>query len=83
MILHGDNDTHAPVEGARALVRGLRATSSQPVVYAELPGAQHSFDVFHSIRFEIVIDAVESFTASVRARRVSARGTPASPSCRA
>jgi hypothetical protein len=30
----------------------LRQVSSQPVVYAGLPGAQHSFDLFHSIRFE-------------------------------
>ena len=36
-------------------------TSLRPVVYAELPGAQHSFDLFHSIRFERVIDAIEAF----------------------
>ncbi len=61
LLVHGDHDTYMPVEGARALVEDLRATSSHPVAYAELPGAQHSFDLFHSIRFEIVVDAIESF----------------------
>lgn len=31
-----------------------------------LPGAQHSFDVSYSIRFEAVIDAVVTFTGWVR-----------------
>jgi acetyl esterase/lipase len=65
-VVHGDHDTYTPVEGARALVDGLLATSSQPVAYAELPGAQHSFDLFHSIRFEAVVDAIEAFAAHVR-----------------
>src|SRR5699024_5246760 len=36
--------------------------SDQPVVYAELPGTQHSFDVFHSVRFHAITDAIVSFT---------------------
>jgi hypothetical protein len=32
-----------------------------------LPGAQHVFDLFHSIRFEAVVDAIERFSAAVRA----------------
>lgn len=75
-VIHGDHDTYTPVEGARRFVAGLRASSTNPVAYAELPGAQHSFDLFHSIRFEIVIDAIESFTASVRARSVGSPTTP-------
>jgi hypothetical protein len=39
------------------------------VVYAELPGAQHAFDLFHSLRFEAVVDAAEAFTAWVRTTR--------------
>ena len=65
-ILHGDQDTYTPVEGARLLVEHLRATSTQPVAYAELHGAQHSFDLFHSIRFETIVDAIQQFTARVR-----------------
>jgi hypothetical protein len=39
------------------------------MVYAELPGGQHSFDLFHSIRFETVVDGIEAFTAWVISRR--------------
>jgi acetyl esterase/lipase len=56
------------VEDARRFVEQLRSTSSNPVVYAELPGAQHSFDLFHSIRFETVVDGIEAFAAWVRSR---------------
>jgi len=59
----------AAVEGARRLVSNLRASSTQPVAYAELPGAQHSFDLFHSIRFDTTVNAIEAFAASIRTRR--------------
>jgi acetyl esterase/lipase len=65
LVAHGDQDTFALVDGARAFVKTLRSRSTQPVVYAELPGGQHSFDLFHSLRFEAVVDAVEAFTAWV------------------
>ena len=67
-VVHGDHDTYTSAEGARALVDHLRAVSSDPIVYAELPGAQHSFDLFHSVRFETVIDGIEAFAAWVRSR---------------
>ena len=54
------------VEDARHFVEQLRDVSSNPVVYAELPGAQHTFDLFHSLRFEAVVDAIEAFAAWVR-----------------
>jgi acetyl esterase/lipase len=65
-IAHGDHDTKVLVEDARLFVEKLRSTSSSPVVYAELPGGQHSFDLFHSLRFEAVVDAIEAFAAWVR-----------------
>lgn len=65
-VAHGDNDTIVIVEDARKFVKKLKSTSSNPVVYAELPGAQHSFDLFHSIRFHSVIDGIEAFAAWVR-----------------
>lgn len=49
------------VEDARHFVEQLRRVSSQPVVYAELPGAQHTFDLFHSLRFASVVAGIESF----------------------
>jgi dipeptidyl aminopeptidase/acylaminoacyl peptidase len=66
--VHGDQDTLVIVEDARRFVEKLFATSSNPVVYAELPGAQHGFDLFRSRRFETVIDAIEAFAAWAMSR---------------
>jgi acetyl esterase/lipase len=68
LVAHGVQDTLVLVEDARRFVERLGSSSSNPVVYAELPGAQHAFDLFHSIRFETVVDAIEAFTAWVRSR---------------
>ncbi len=46
------------MEHARDFVERLRSVSANPVVYLELPGGQHSFDIFHSVRFETVVEAV-------------------------
>ena len=65
-VAHGDQDTFVPVVGARRFVERLQRGSSDAVVYVELPGGQHTFDLFHSIRFETLIDAIEAFAAWVR-----------------
>lgn len=67
-IAHGAKDSLAYVETARRFAAYLRAGSSQPVVYAELPGGQHSFDLFHSLRFSAVVDGTEVFLKSLIAR---------------
>lgn len=68
-VAHGDHDTVAPLDVVLPLVEGLRRTSRSPVVHAELPGAQHGFDLYHSVRFETLINGVEAFTAWVRTSR--------------
>lgn len=68
MVIHGTNDCLVPVEQARSFVELLRGASDEPVVYAELPGAQHAFDVFASPRSLAAVDAVERFLAVVHAR---------------
>jgi acetyl esterase/lipase len=65
LVVHGEKDILAPVSDARAFVERVRAVSSRPVSYAELPGAHHDFDMFESIRSAAVSQAVEQFTASV------------------
>jgi acetyl esterase/lipase len=65
LVIHGDCDILAPVEDARVFVESLRRESESPVLYAELPGAQHGFDVFHCLREQHVIDAVERFVQAV------------------
>jgi acetyl esterase/lipase len=81
LVVHGDKDTLVLVEDARHFVERLQGASSNPVVYAELPGAQHTFDLFHSLRFEAVIDAIEAFAGWVRANGAQPRfaGEPPDP----
>ncbi|GEC08580.1 hypothetical protein SSP24_62350 [Streptomyces spinoverrucosus] len=73
-MAHGDNDTVVLVEGARHFADKLVHVSSHPVVYVELPGAQHAFDLFHSLRFETVVNAVEVFAAWVRSTQAGSQG---------
>lgn len=74
-VLHGTNDVLVPVEQARSFVRALRTVSRNPVVYAELPRAQHAFDVLPSVRVHHTVLAVERFLAVVRSEHGGA--TPA------
>jgi acetyl esterase/lipase len=67
-VLHGTNDSLVPVEQARAFTARLGEVSRQPVVYAELPFAQHAFDIFSSPRAAHAAVAVEQFLAEVYAR---------------
>lgn len=71
-VAHGDRDGIVPVGDARAFVGRLRSASGSAVVYAELPGGQHLFDLFRSCRFEAVIDRVEAFAAWVRSSPLEA-----------
>ncbi|WP_435769162.1 alpha/beta hydrolase fold domain-containing protein [Nocardioides sp. SYSU DS0651] len=60
-VIHGARDTLVDPRQARSFVDALRATSKRTVVYAELPGAQHAFDVFPSIRSQHLVRATERF----------------------
>jgi acetyl esterase/lipase len=64
-VLHGTNDSLIPVEQARAFTARLREVSRQPVAYAELPFAQHAFDIFGSVRATHAAVAVEQFLAEI------------------
>jgi len=60
-VIHGASDTLVSIHQARAFVAKLREVSKRSVVYAELPGTQHAFDVFPSIRSAHVVRAVDRF----------------------
>lgn len=60
-VIHGASDTLVDVGQARAFVDRLREVSNSSVVYAELPGAQHAFDTFPSIRSAHVVRAIERY----------------------
>lgn len=61
LIVHGTRDTVTPVEDARLFAQRLGTASRNPVLYAELHGAQHAFDVFPSIRTAKLVEGVERF----------------------
>jgi acetyl esterase/lipase len=60
-VIHGAGDTMVDVGQARAFVDRLRRVSKKSVVYAELPGAQHAFDMFPSIRSAHVVRGIERY----------------------
>jgi len=66
-VLHGTNDSLVPVEQARSFTARLAEVSRQPVVYAELPYAQHAFEIFGSARAAHAAVAVEQFLAETYA----------------
>ncbi len=73
LVIHGDRDTLAPLPDARLFVEKLRETSRAPVLYAELAGGQHAFDVFPSPRSVPVIEGVERFLFATHAAWQGAR----------
>lgn len=58
-VIHGAHDGLVSVRQARAFVARLREVSDGVVTYLELPGTQHAFEVFSSIRSQQVVRAVE------------------------
>jgi acetyl esterase/lipase len=65
LVVHGEKDMRISPSDVRAFVERVRAASVHPVIYAELPGAHHDFDMYESIRSASVGKAVEQFTARV------------------
>ena len=68
-VIHGAGDSVVPVAEARYFVDALRRESANPVAYAEIPGANHAFDVLDSLRTHYVISGIERFLDSIRQRR--------------
>ncbi len=66
-VLHGRDDSLIPVSEARDFVSALREVSTSPVAYAELPGAQHAFDIFGSPRARHSATAIGRFLSWVYA----------------
>lgn len=79
-VIHGSHDALAFVEDARLFVAALRGASREPVVYAEIPHAQHAFDVFHNHRTASAVGSVSWFLEWVRGRPPGARPTRATTS---
>jgi acetyl esterase/lipase len=65
MVFHGERDTLVPPDDARTFVRRLEAASESEVLYVELPGAEHAFDLFPSLRTARVVEGIERFLRTV------------------
>ncbi len=63
LVIHGENDLLVPASRAHEFVERMRAGSSRPAHYVELPGGHHDFDLYESIRSSAVSTAVERFIA--------------------
>jgi acetyl esterase/lipase len=60
-LIHGEIDTFAHVEEGRRMAMRLRQVSTEPVAYAEIPGAQHAYDIFLSRRALETVRAISRF----------------------
>ena len=67
-VIQGSHDSLVWVEEARVFVSALQGVASEPVAYAELPGAQHAFEIFHSVRTDHTVNAVSHFLEHCHAR---------------
>jgi acetyl esterase/lipase len=65
-VIHGASDSVVPTAEADQFVTALRAVSASPVAYAEIPGANHAFDVVDSLRTHYVISGVHRFLDAMR-----------------
>jgi hypothetical protein len=75
-VIHGDRDVLVPVPIARSFVARLREVSQRAVVYAELRGAQHAFEVFPSFRTVHTVEYVERFLHHVHAEYLARSTDP-------
>ncbi|MGE2736179.1 alpha/beta hydrolase [Mycolicibacterium vaccae] len=74
-ILHGRDDSIIPVPEGREFASAMEKVSTSPVVYAEIPHAQHAFDFYYgSPRAHYTAQAVEEFLSWVQARRKGLTG---------
>ncbi|HEX4360506.1 MAG TPA: alpha/beta hydrolase [Pseudonocardia sp.] len=71
-VVHGSTDAIVGVEQSRRFVAALRKSSPSVVGYAELPHAQHGFDVLATARTAYTVDAAYRFLDSVWRRSVAA-----------
>ncbi|MEU0497315.1 alpha/beta hydrolase [Mycobacterium sp. NPDC006124] len=68
-VLHGTDDSIIPVQEGRVFAEALEKASDNPVVYAEIPHAQHAFDFFGSPHGHYTATAVAHFLDWVKAKR--------------
>ena len=64
-VIHGTHDSLVSAAESRQFVAALRTASEAPVVYAEIPGATHSFDIVPSLRTQLVVGQIARFLDAI------------------
>ena len=67
-VVQGTHDSMIWVEEARQFVAEFSPQASHPLVYTEVPGAQHAFEFFHSPRTSHYLNAASVWLEWVYAR---------------
>jgi acetyl esterase/lipase len=60
-VVHGSHDCLIPVAEGADFVQRLRAVSRNPVLYAELSGAEHAFDIMNTLWTTWTVRAIYRF----------------------
>ena len=75
-IVQGTHDSLVWVEEVRRFVAEFAPQTSVPLVYAELPRAQHAFEIFHSPRTSHFLNAASAWLEWVRAQHAEKSVAP-------
>lgn len=76
LVVHGSHDSLVPREEAHYFVDALRKVSRNPVGYAEIPGANHAFDIVYSLRTAHVVNGTLRFLTHAYARHTGQARQP-------
>lgn len=68
-VVQGALDVFAWREEAQAFVERLSDASDSTVAYAQLPGTQHTFELFNSVRSAATVDAIVAFCSDIHTRQ--------------
>ena len=79
LILHGTHDVLIPLAEARWFVDELRRQYPGEVVYVEIPYAHHGWDVPHSLRADLTVEALQRYLELQYARWCRRSGLEPTP----
>ena len=68
LVIHGTADSLVPIEESRVFHRALAQATKGRAALAEIPGAQHAFELFASLRTEHLRLALEGFLGQLWSR---------------
>ena len=60
-IIHGDCDSLIAIEESELFAEKLQQASENKVIYSRIPGAQHAYNMFRSLRSELVLNELVRF----------------------